>query len=284
LCLTMTSRCFESASTIARRYTSSRNQEGDLMKIRCLSRNSLAGFAMVPVAILSLSSLAAPRAAAQNNEEVQQRLAEVKQSRAATKEAVAHYSWQEQETIEIKGNVKDTKLFQVHLGPDGKPQKAETVNMPQSSGGRQHGLAHHVKEKKGEEYKEYGEQIAALGQQYAQPDPERLQQAFQQGNVMLGSGGVPGEVKMVITNYIKINDKVTLTFNQQAKAIQSLDIATYLNDPKDAVHIGAQFSRLPDGTNHVDTMQMKGVSKDLLMTTKNSNYEKMMLTCGLLAG
>jgi len=245
------------------------------MTIRYLLRNSLAGFALFAAAILALSPLAAPRAAAQN-QEVQQRLAEVKQSAAMNKEALAHYSWQQQETIAIKGDVKDTKLFQVHLGPDGKPQKAETVNMPQSSGGRQHGLAHHVKEKKGEEYKEYGEQIAALGQQYAQPDPERLQQAFQQGNVMLGSGGVPGEVKMVITNYIKPNDKVTLTFNQQAKAIQSLDIATYLNDPKDAVHIGAQFSRLPDGTNHVDTMQMKGVSKDLLMTTKNSNYEKMM--------
>jgi hypothetical protein len=91
---------------------------------------------------------------------------------------------------------------------------------------------------------------------------------------MLGSGGAPGEVKMVITNYIKPNDKVTLIFNQQAKAIQSLDIATYLNDPKDAVTIGAQFSQLPDGTNHVATMEVNGVSKHLLVTTRNSNYQK----------
>jgi len=245
------------------------------MTIRYLLRNSLAGFALFAAAIPALSLLTAAGAAAQN-QDVQQRLAEVKQSAAMNKQALAHYSWQQQETIAIKGDVKDTKLFQVHLGPDGKPQKAETVNMPQSSGGRQHGLAHHVKEKKGEEYKEYGEQIAALAQQYAQPDPERLQQAFQQGNLMVGSGGVPGQVKMVITNYLKPNDKVTLFFNQQAKAIQSLDVATYLDDPKDAVHIGAQFSQLQDGTNHVDTMQMKGVSKDLLITTKNSNYQKMM--------
>jgi hypothetical protein len=243
--------------------------------MRCLLRNSLAGFALFAAAILGLSPLAAPRAVAQN-QEVQQRLTEVKQSAAMNKQALARYSWQQQETIAIKGDVKDTKLFQVHLGPDGKPQKVETVNMPQSSGGRQHGLAHHIKEKKGEEYKQYGEQIAALAQQYAQPDPERLQQAFQQGNLLLGSGGVPGEVKMVITNYLKPNDKVTLVFNQQAKVIQSLDVATYLDDPKDAVHIGAQFSQLPDGTNHVETMQMNGVSKHLLMTTKNSNYQKMM--------
>jgi len=42
------------------------------------------------------------------------------------------------------------------------------------------------------------------------------------------------------------------------------------------VNIGAQFSRLPDGTNHVETMQMNGVSKQLLVTTKNSNYQKAM--------
>jgi hypothetical protein len=244
------------------------------MKIRYILKRTFAGLALCAAAILALSLPAATTVA--QNQEVQQRLAEVKQSAAQNKQALAHYSWQEQQTIAIKGDVKDTKTSQVHLGPDGKPQKVEMENMPQSSGGRQHGLGHHVKEKKGEEYKEYGQQIAALAQQYAQPDPERLQQAFQQGNVMMGSGGAPGEVKLVITSYIKPNDKVTLNFNKQAKAIQSLDIATYLNDPKDAVTIAAQFSPLPDGTNHVATMQMKGVSKDLLITTKNSNYQKMM--------
>ena len=118
--------------------------------------------------------------------------------------------------------------------------------------------------------------MAALAQQYAHPDPERLQQAFQQGNVLLGSGGMPGETKLVISNYLKPNDKVTLIFGQQAKAIQSVNVQSYLNDPKDAVTIAAQFARLPDGTNHVSTMQINGVSKNLLITTQNSNYEKAM--------
>lgn len=208
------------------------------------------------------------------NPELQQKVAEVKQAAAQNKQALGHYSWQEQQSISVKGNVKDTKTFQVHLGPDGKPQKEEVANMPQSSGGRQHGLAHHIKEKKGEEYKEYGQQIAALAQQYAQPDPAALQSAFQQGNVMFGEAGAPGELKMVISNYIKPNDKVTLIFNRQAKAIQSLQVQSYLNDPKDAVTINAQFSQLPDGTNHVATMQINGESKQLQITSQNSNYQK----------
>jgi hypothetical protein len=207
--------------------------------------------------------------------QLQQSLAEVKASAAANKQALAQYSWQEQQQTAIKGNVKDTKFYQVHLGPDGKPQKIETENLPQ--GGKAGGgmVKHHVEKKKKEEYQEYGEQIGALAQQYAQPDPEKLQQAYQQGNLMLASGGAPGQVKMIIKNYVKPNDQVTLLFNKQAKAIQSVDIQSYLNDPKDVVKISAQYSRLPDGTNHVSTMQVNGVSKDLLVTTQNSNYQKM---------
>ena len=222
---------------------------------------------------ITLSTLLGLSAAAQDPQ-LQQKLAEVKQSAAENRQALGHYSWQQQQTTAIKGDVKDTKVSQVHMGPDGKPQKVEMGDTPSSSGGGGR-LKHHIVEKKKSEYQEYGEQIGALAQQYAQPDPERLQQAFQQGNVTLGPSGVSGEVKILINNYVKPNDRVTLIFNQQAKAIQSLQIATYLNDPKDAVNIGAQFSKLPDGTNHLSTMQVNGVSKELLVTTQNSNYQKM---------
>jgi hypothetical protein len=244
------------------------------MKKEHVSKSLATCVTTLAVAIFALSPLAAPPAVAQNPE-VQQKLTAVKQSLAENKQALAHYSWQQQETIAIKGNVKDTKMYQVHLGPDGKPQKVEMEDMPQSSsgGGR---IKQHIVKKKKEEYQEYGEQIGALAQQYARPDPERLQQAYQQGNLMLGSGGAPGEVKMVIKNYIKPNDQVTLIFNQQAKAIQSMEIQSYLTDPKDAVKISAQYNQLPDGTNHVATMQINGVSKELLVTTQNSNYQRMM--------
>ncbi len=237
------------------------------MRLRRMLGNSLACFA---AAVVTLSPLASAQ-----NRELQQRLAEVKQAAAENKQALAHYAWQQQETIAVKGEVKDTKIFQVHLGPDGKPQKVEMENMPQSSG-PDRGIRGRIKEKKKEEYQVYGEQIAALAQQYAAPDPERLQQAYQQGNLMLASGGMPGEVKIIIKNYVKPNDQVTLLFNRQAKAIQSLQIQSYLADPKDAVTIAAQYSRLADGTNHVSTMQINGVSKQLLVTTQNSNYQRMM--------
>ena len=65
---------------------------------------------------------------------------------------------------------------------------------------------------------------------------------------------------------------MTLVFNRQEKALQSLQVNTYLNDPSDAVTISAQLAKLPDGTNHVAATQINGVSKQLTVATQNSNY------------
>ena len=203
--------------------------------------------------------------------ELQQKLAEIKTAMAANKQALAHYTWQEQQTTSIKGDVKKTQVFQVSVGPDGQ-QKTQIggSQAPPPSGGR---LKQHVVEKKTAEFQDYGQQIAALAKQYTQPDPERLQAAYQAGNISLQSGGGEGEITLVIKNYIKPGDSVTLTFGRQQKAIQSIKVASYLSDPSDAVTIAAQFAKLPDGTNHVTGTQINGVSKQLTVVTQNSNYQ-----------
>jgi hypothetical protein len=207
------------------------------------------------------------------NPEVQQRLGELKEASAANKAALAHYTWQEQQTTSIKGDVKKQQVFQVSVGPDGQQQKTQiggSQAAPPPSGGR---LKQHVVEKKTAEFKDYGEQIADLAKQYTQPDPGRLQAAFQAGNVSLQSGAGEGEVMLVIKNYIKPDDSVTFVFNKQQKAIQSVKVSSYLDSPTDGVTIAAQFAKLPDGTNHVTGTQINGASKQLTVVTQNSNYQ-----------
>ena len=63
-----------------------------------------------------------PTIAAQN-QEMQERVAELKQAAAQNKQALAQYTWVEQVTISLKGEQKKQEHFQVRLGPDGKPQK-----------------------------------------------------------------------------------------------------------------------------------------------------------------
>lgn len=68
---------------------------------------------------------------------------------------------------------------------------------------------------------------------------------------------------------------MTLVFDRQKKQLLSIAIASYLDDPSDAVKLNVQFSSLPDGTNHISTLVIDGVSKQLSVTLTNTNCQKL---------
>jgi hypothetical protein len=227
------------------------------------------------VGLFAATILVTPRALAQNPQ-LEARVAQVQQAAAANKQALAHYTWQEQQTISIKGQVKKQTLFQVQIGPDGKTLKTEVdSDSASSSEGRSCGLKHRIVEKKKEEYEDYVKRIAALAQAYAHPSPERLQQLFQRGNITLGSAAFPGEFQLVVESYLKQGDSMTLVFNPKQKVLVSVHVSSYLSDPQDAATISAQFAQLPGGPNHVASMLINGVSKQLTVAVQNSAYQKM---------
>jgi hypothetical protein len=220
---------------------------------------------------IALLALAATAAVAQNPQ-MEEKLMAIKQKMTENKQHLAQYTWTETETISIKGNVKDTKTYQVRM-MNGQQQKTLVNDQKaQAGGGREGRLKHHVVEKKTEEYQEYGQQVGALAKQYTTPDPDRLMQAKQQGNLSLVPGA--GTTKLVIKSFQKPNDQVTFTISDQSKAPVSIEINSYLNDPKDKVMISAQFAELPDGTNHVTSTTINGEQKQLVINEQNSNYQK----------
>jgi hypothetical protein len=229
------------------------------------------GSARVFTLAASMMTFAFASAVAQNPE-LQQKLAAVKQASAANKQALSHYTWQEQQTISLKGEVKKTVSYQVSVGPDGQQQKIElgSTAAPPPSGGR---FKQRIVARKTDEFQQYGQQVAALAKQYTQPDPQLLQQAYQQGNVSIQLGGAPGTITLVIKNYLKPGDSMTLVFSEAQKAIQNVQIASYLTDPKDAVTVAVQFAKLPSGVDHVATSQTNGVSKQMTVAMQNFNYQ-----------
>jgi hypothetical protein len=228
--------------------------------------------------VLGAGSLFTGVLAAQSPE-LQQKVAEIKEAAAKNKQALAQYTWIEQDTISIKGEQKKQEQFQVRLGPDGKPQKTPLDSTPDAAppaqrGGRGGRLKERIVEKKKEEYKDYADQIKALIQQYVPPDKDAIEQARQKGNISL-SPGEPGQYRVAITNYIKQGDNMTLVVDKTQKELVSLSIATYLNDPKDAVNVVVQFSSIPGGPNHISSQTINGVSKQLTIAVQNSNYQKI---------
>jgi hypothetical protein len=181
--------------------------------------------------------------------ELQQRVGEAKEAAARNRQALAQYTWVEQVTISLKGEQKKQERFQVRLGPDGKPQKTSLdISEPAESGGHEGRLKKHIVEKKTEEYKEYAERIKELIQQYVPPERDLLGRAYEQGNVMLGpQPGMPNQYRLVISNYIKSGDNLTLVIDRTQHESASLSIATYLDDPKDAVSVSASSAIFQTG-------------------------------------
>jgi hypothetical protein len=158
-------------------------------------------------------------------------------------------------------------------GPDGKVQKTPMGSPPEqqaASGGR---LKQRVVAKKKEEMKDYMGQVKTLLAMYVPPDPQRMQQAFQAGKVSPDATAASGTAGLVFKDYAQPGDQMTIAFDTAAKKIRSLNVNTYMDDPKDTVTLAVQFTSLPDGTNYVQQSVLNATAKKLQVTTTNSNYQ-----------
>jgi len=235
----------------------------------------MVGPSFLNVAVVSFGMLI-PCFASPQNPEIQQRVSDLKDAMQINKQLLAQYTWTEQDIVTLKGDEKKEELYNVRLGPDGKPEKTPVDPSSMSDDDRRkRGLRGRIIEKKTEEYQEYAQSIKALVQQYVPPQKELIEQARQQGNIMAGPTGVPNQVRLLLSNYAKPSNSMTVIFKKAQGGIQSIQINSYLSDPRDAVTVSIQFARLPDGTNHVATETINGVSKQLTISVRNSNYQHM---------
>jgi len=86
---------------------------------------------------------------------------------------------------------------------------------------------------------------------------------------------VGSTVNLIFKDYALPGDQMTLTFDTTAKKIVSLSINTYMGETKDAVTLQVQMAGLPDGTNYVQQTVLNATAKQLVVTTTNSNYQKL---------
>lgn len=228
--------------------------------------SSVVRVALVACAVMLIAHASAGKA---QTADAQSKVQQLRSAIAHNKQMLAQYTWQMEQTISVNGDVKSSDMFQEIMGPNGQPTKVPLTATPSPSG-RRFGIRHHITQ----DYENYGKQIAALAQSYAQPSPGKLQQLYAQGNVSVKSGGGPGLVSVVATNYVKQGDSVAFTFDQPAKALLGVNVSTYNSSPSDAVTMQVTFGKLPDGTNHVSSVTINGQSKNMVITQKNENYQK----------
>jgi len=223
---------------------------------------------LMMVGVLALLPIAP--AIAQNSE-LQEKVAAVKQIAAENKQKLQQYQWTETMEPTLKGDPKPVSTYACHYGPDGQVQKTLTSPPPeQPSGGR---MKQRIIAKKKEEMKDYMGDVKGLLSLYVPPDPQKMQQAYQAGKVSLNPA--EGMVNLIFKDYAQPGDQMTLTFDKAAHKITSLHISTYMGEAKDAVTLQVQMGSLPDGTNYTQQTVLDATAKQLVVTTTNSNYQKL---------
>jgi hypothetical protein len=101
-----------------------------------------------------------------------------------------------------------------------------------------------------------------------------IRDATEAGNASLNASG--GIVNLSFTDYYKPGDKVSFSFDSAAKKLVSYEVNTYLDDPKnDIVTLTNNFDSLADGTNYVQQTVLDANSKQIHITTTNSNYTRI---------
>jgi len=201
--------------------------------------------------------------------ELKEKFAALKQSAAANQQKLHKYQWTEVQQVTLKGDTKPQQEFMCQYGPDGKVQKYPMGQQQQPSGGK---LKQRIIAKKKEEMADYMGDVKSLLASYVPPNPEKMQQAMQAGNVALSRDAAAGLVNLTFKNYSQPGDQMVIAFDPTAKKITNISVNTYMGQAKDAVTLAMDFSSLPDGTNYVQKTVLTATAKQLVVTTLNTNY------------
>jgi hypothetical protein len=193
-------------------------------------------------------------------------LAAIGKAELTNQARLAHYTWQETQVISVKGEAVDYRVYSVGIGVNGQYER----NLVTEHTGQEAVFEPKAKQELSP-YGSYAQQLCELATQYMTLSSERLTEANNHGDIVLLLKG--DWIKLAITNYSKMGDSVAMTIDQRTHRLSSVQVKSHLTDPQDAVTIQAEFAELPDGTNHVATVEIDDVTRHLAVKLTNWSYQ-----------
>jgi hypothetical protein len=227
---------------------------------------------MVVAAVLAGIVVASP-CEAQGGGDMQERVAALKSSMAASQQALRTYQWIETTTVSMKGEQKSMKQETCFYGADGKLQKTPiTASAPPKQKG---GLRGKVVASKKEEISETMKQAVALVKTYVPPNPAMIQRAVDAGKASM-EVVQPGKVaRLVFKDYELPGDSLGVTMDLTTNRLMAISVASYLGSPSKPVTMSATMGSLTDGSTYTASTQLSLPSEKLEVNVANSGYRKM---------
>lgn len=202
-------------------------------------------------------------------------VAAIKQSLQTSMAALRQYQWVETTVVSYKGEEKSRTQNSCVYGADGKVQKTPIAAPAKDEGKQPKGLRGKVVANKKEDMSDAMKEAVALVKQYVPPDPARIQAAKEAGRVTVTPPDPKGQVQVVIKDYVKAGDSLTLDVNAARDRISGVTVATFTDSAKDVVDLKVAFSAFADGTVYPATINLQVAAQNLAVAVDNSDYKKL---------
>ena len=219
---------------------------------------------------LALLSVLSPAPSAQ--EPPQDRVAALKQWLGQSKAQLKQYQWIQTTVITLKGEQKSSKEEQCYYDVDGNVQKVPLTAPPEEKDKR--GLRGKLVEHKKEELTDSMKAAVALVKTYVPPSAEKIQACKDAGNMSITPLPGGSSVQLNFKNYEKPGDTLSVDLDSATNHLLGIKVATYLQDPKQAVTLNVSIATLPDGTGYASQIVLDDKAVELGVNISNSGYRK----------
>jgi hypothetical protein len=203
---------------------------------------------------------------------VPERVAALKATLEAGQIILKQYEWIETTTVSLKGEEKSRKQERCYYGADGGVAKVPLTASPETA--RKRGLRGRIAENKKEELTDYMKSAVSLVKTYVPPNPTKIQAAKDAGKVSIDLLEPGKRARLNFKDYEKAGDTLGIEVDLVNNRPLSLQVATYLDDPKDAVALDVRMGQLNDGTTYPSDITLDAKAKKLKVNVQNNGYRK----------
>jgi hypothetical protein len=228
-----------------------------------------AGIRML-AAVLIVSSGAAAGQAPQPT--LQERVAILKATFAASQAALRQYEWIETTAVSVNGEEKSNKQQRCYYGADGALQKVLIDASPPPA--TKPGLRGRIIANKKAELTEYMQNAVSLVKAYVPPDPAKIQAAKDAGKVSIQVLDPGKRAQINFADYQKPGDNLAIVIDIANNIVSGIGVSTYLDSATDVITLNAVMGQLNDGTIYTSSVTLNAAAKNLIVTVQNSGYRK----------
>lgn len=202
------------------------------------------------------------------------RVAIVKDSFVASKEALRQYEWIETVALSLGGEEKIRQQYRCYFGAEGALQKVPVAASAKEE--KKRGLRGKVVESKQNELKASLKGAMDLLRQYVPLDPVKIQAAKDAGNVSVSVPAADGLVRITIKNYLKPGDEVGIEMDTAKNTLQTVSVTTFVEQAKEKNPVSAKvsYAALQDGTIYPVKEALAISAQGLNVDVQNSGYRK----------